>query len=132
MLFLALLAASFDRRLMAATQREAAVLRASEEWFRSQYRNTPLPLHSLDEAGRIVQISDAWLDLLGFTREEVLGRKLTDVMTSASAELYQREQGTVRDAEHGSVAKDGREITTLLSARVERTVSGTGTSSSEA
>jgi len=47
-LFLALIAAMFDRRFALLAEREAAALRESEERFRSLYRRTPLPLHSLD------------------------------------------------------------------------------------
>src|SRR5215211_1362274 len=84
-LFLALIAAMFDRRFALLAEREAAALRVSEERFRSLYRRTPLPLHSLDGDGRIEHVSDAWLDLLGYRREEAKGRPLTEFMTEASA-----------------------------------------------
>ena len=64
-LSLALLASYFDRQVAASAEREAALLRESEERFRTLYRSTPLPLHVLDAEGCIFQVSDAWLDLLG-------------------------------------------------------------------
>ena len=57
-LFLSLVAAMFDRRFALLAEREATALRASEERFRSLYRGTPLPLHSLDQQGRIEQVSN--------------------------------------------------------------------------
>jgi PAS domain S-box-containing protein len=60
-------------------------LRSSEERFRALYRGTPLPLHSLDAAGRLEQVGDAWLTLLGYERAEVLGRPLADFMADGSA-----------------------------------------------
>ena len=36
---------------------------------------TPAMLHSIDAEGRLVSVSDAWLAKLGYTREEVLGRR---------------------------------------------------------
>ena len=35
--------------------------------------------------GRIEQVSDAWLSLLGYARQEVIGRPLVNFMTEASA-----------------------------------------------
>jgi PAS domain S-box-containing protein len=37
---------------------------------------TPAMLHSIDERGRLVSVSDAWLAKLGYTRDEVLGAHL--------------------------------------------------------
>ena len=84
-LFLALVAAMFDRHFAQLAHREAEALRASEERFRSLYRGTPLPLHSLDREGRIEQVSQTWLDLLGYREEEVLGRPLINFLTEESA-----------------------------------------------
>lgn len=85
-LFLAIVAAIFDRRFVDMAEREAAALRRSEELFRALYRRTPLPLHALDVDGRLQEVSDAWLDLLGYSREEVLGRPLVSFMTEDSSE----------------------------------------------
>jgi len=84
-LFLALVAAMFDRHFAHLARREAEALRASEERFRSLYRGTPLPLHSLDREGRIEQVSQTWLDLLGYREDEVLGRPLINFLTEESA-----------------------------------------------
>jgi PAS domain S-box-containing protein len=84
-LFLALVAAMFDRHFAQLAHREAEALRASEERFRSLYRGTPLPLHSLDREGRIEQVSQTWLDLLGYREDEVVGRPLINFLTEESA-----------------------------------------------
>jgi PAS domain S-box-containing protein len=97
-------------------------LRRSEEQFRTLYRETPLPLHSLGADGCIDQVSDAWLDLLGYRREEVIGRRLTDFMTAESrADGRNLLQGDdVREAECHLVKKSGEVIDVLLSVRAER------------
>ena len=87
-LFLALLAAMFDRRFALLAEREAVALRQSEERFRSLYRGTPLPLHSLDRTGRIEQVSNTWLALHGHVREDVVGRPLVDFLTEPSARQF--------------------------------------------
>jgi len=84
-LFLALVSAMFDRRFARVAQREAAALRESEERFRSLYRGTPLPLHSLDREGRIEQVSQTWLQLLGYREDKVLSRPLINFLTEESA-----------------------------------------------
>src|SRR5687767_4094038 len=130
-LFLALIAAMFDRRFAVLAEREAQALRESEERFRTLYRKTPLPLHSLDVEGRIEQVSDAWLKLLGYARQEVIGRPLVNFMTEASA----RQRITVhwpkllageelRAAEYRLVTKDGDILDCILSAFVERDEAG--------
>ena len=53
-------------------------------------RNTPTMLHSIDEHGRIAEVSDLWLATLGYTWEEVIGRPSTDFLSEASAR-YARE-----------------------------------------
>ncbi len=61
-------------------ERDAAYdqLRASEARLHRFYARTPAPLHATDAAGRLIAVSDRWLDLLGYAREEVLGRSIAD------------------------------------------------------
>jgi len=125
-LVLALLASAFDRQSALHAERETVLLRESEERLRKLYRETPLPLHAIGPDGRIEESSDAWLDLLGHTREEALGRKLTDFMTQESAQRYQEAvrassqcSGELPQAEYQFVRKSGEILDTLLSAREE-------------
>lgn len=130
-LFLALIAAMFDRRFALLAEREAAALRASEEQYRTLYKKTPLPLHSVNEAGIIEHVSEAWLDLLGYQREEVVGRPITDFMTEDS--IQQRDEvywptllreGALKDAEFRLMTKSGAILDVLFSGRVERDADG--------
>jgi PAS domain S-box-containing protein len=126
-LLFALIASLFDRQFASIAEREALLLRRSEEQFRTLYRDTPLPLHSLGPDGRIDQVSDAWLDLLGYTREEVIGRPLTDFMTEESKARRKDvdrpillKGGDVKESEYRLFKKSGEVIEVLLSLRVER------------
>jgi PAS domain S-box-containing protein len=126
-LFLALVASMFDRRFAEAAEREADALRRSEEQFRALYRKTPLPLHALDEEGAVREVSDAWLDLLGCEREDVIGRALTSFMSEASAARFVAadrphlvKTGALRDAECRLVTRGGEALDVLLSVRIER------------
>lgn len=55
------------------------------------YNQAPCGYHSLDKNGVIVQINDTELGWLGYTREEVIGRKITDFFTPAAREFFQKE-----------------------------------------
>src|SRR5258708_19034573 len=83
-LLLALVASTFDRKLTTLAEREAALLRESEAQLRKLYRETPLPLHAIVADGRIEQVSDAWLKLLGYPREDTTARNLRAFFTQHS------------------------------------------------
>jgi CHASE3 domain sensor protein len=81
----------------------AAKLQAEE--LRDLYDNAPIGYHSVDENGYFVRINNTWLTWLGYSRDELLGKKRhSDIMTPQSAERHRREarplfdaQGHVRD-----------------------------------
>jgi diguanylate cyclase (GGDEF)-like protein/PAS domain S-box-containing protein len=79
------LAATVDSRRDTLAQ-----LSASEARLRSLYMQTPAMLHSLDTRGRILSVSGQWLQTLGFTESEVLGRLVTDFLTTESAQEAKR------------------------------------------
>lgn len=127
----ATLASLYDRRFAVLAEREADALRRSEEHARLLYQRTPLPLHTLNARGRIEQVSDHWLGLLGYERVEVLGHELTDFMTPDSARRRNEEhwprlqqQGELSEAEYRLVAKDGRVLDCVLSAIALRDAEG--------
>jgi PAS domain S-box-containing protein len=74
-------------------QRKAAEdhLRESERKYRSIYHNTPAMLHSIDADYKLVSVSDYWLEATGYSREEVIGRRLTDFFTPRSQEYAENE-----------------------------------------
>jgi len=110
-------------------QRKTAeeALRQSEERYRSIYHHTPAMLHSINEAGVLISVSDHWLEALGYQREEVVGRELTAFMTSDSSR-YAREvviprffrTGSCKDVAYRFVKRDGGVIDVLLSAIGDR------------
>lgn len=94
------------------------------------YASTPAMLHSLDASGLLVAISEYWLEELGYGREEVLGRPVSDFFTAASrahAATVQPEllrTGRCDKVEYQMVCKDGRVIDVELSAVLERDAGG--------
>jgi len=49
-------------------------LREGENRFRLLFERLPLGYQSLDENGRILEVNQAWLDTLGYAREQVIGK----------------------------------------------------------
>lgn len=59
-------------------------LRLSEERYRHIYHKTPVMLHSIDIRGRIIRVSDHWVEVMGYQREDVIGRQLISFFTPES------------------------------------------------
>ena len=59
-------------------------LKESEHRYRSLYNDTPVMLHSIDHDGRLISVSDYWLALLGYERNEVIGRRSVEFLTEKS------------------------------------------------
>ncbi|MDD5758037.1 MAG: PAS domain S-box protein [Desulfobulbaceae bacterium] len=101
-------------------------LSASEARFRSLYLHTPALLHSIDSSGKILSISDYWSEILGYSREEVLGKQLTDFMTQESKERAEQtviphffRTGFCKDVSYNFIKKNGEIIDVILSAIAE-------------
>ena len=95
----------------------------AEEEISDLYNNAPCGYHSLDKDGAFLRINDAELSWLGYSREEIIGKKrFPDLLTAESAGVYSmsfpalKERGWVRDLEFEMVRKDGTIMPVLLNA----------------
>ncbi|MHA2368243.1 MAG: PAS domain S-box protein [Candidatus Hodarchaeales archaeon] len=99
-------------------------LRESEDRFRLMFENAPLGYQSLDENGHLLDVNQAWLDITGYSREEVIGRRLTDFLIPKYHEKFQinfplfKEAGCIRDIEYEIARKDGEQIFVEFNGRV--------------
>jgi two-component system cell cycle sensor histidine kinase/response regulator CckA len=96
----------------------------TDEQFAAVFRVLPVMAHSIDREGRLVHVSDAWLERLKYERDDVIGRPLTDFLTEegrnrATGEVIPRffREGRVDDIPYAFVASDGEIVDILLSAR---------------
>lgn len=87
------------------------------------YHNAPCGYHSLDKDGVIVRMNSTELGWLGYSSEEVLGRRrFADFMTTESMVRFEetfplfKKQGSIRDVEFEVFRKDGTTIHVLVNA----------------
>ena len=99
--------------------------------YRTLYRSTPAMLHTVDGDGLIITVTNHWLSKLGFTRDEVLGRPITDFMSVADQKKYADgglreliEEGDFNNLERQMVSKDGQPIDLVMSAISHRDENG--------
>ena len=114
-------------------QRRSAeqMLRESEGRYRSLYHHTPAMLHSIDPGGRLLSVSDYWVEVMGYSREEVIGSSLTDFFTPESRQYAKTtvfpqffRNGFCQDIPYQFVKKSGDKIDVLLSAIADRDAAG--------
>ncbi|MBC8391248.1 MAG: PAS domain S-box protein, partial [Deltaproteobacteria bacterium] len=115
------------------TERKQAeeALRESEEKFRHLYRNTPVMLHSIDSQERLLSVSNHWLEVMGYKRDEVIGLKITGFLTEASKKYAIEvvlpdffKNGYCKEVPYQVIKKNGEAIDVLLSAISEKDDSG--------
>ncbi len=109
-----------------ATERKRTeeALQESEERFRLLYERTPLGYQSLDENGHFIEVNQAWLDVLGYSREEVIGKSFADFLRSEWGDHFKdnfprfKAVGEILDIEFEMVKKDGSFITVSFNGRI--------------
>ncbi len=91
------------------------------------YEKTPAMLHSVNPQMEMVAVSDYWLEVMGYTREEIIGahpRLFLSEQSLVNAEKNSWPQffkhGVARDLEYQYVCKDGRVLDVLVSSALER------------
>jgi diguanylate cyclase (GGDEF)-like protein/PAS domain S-box-containing protein len=124
------LALSMRRMANAILEREAA-LAASEAHYHALFSGAPLAYQSLDVAdSRLIEVNDAWLALLGYRREEVVGREIGEFLDSRSLPVLREafpsfvSNGQIDDLLLDFQHQDGRAIRVQLNGRIHQTPQG--------
>lgn len=96
------------------------------------YNNAPCGYHSLDQDGLFVRVNDTELSWLGYTRDELVGKKkFGDVITGESLDVFEnnfpvlKDRGWVRDLEFNMIRKNGTILPVLLNSTAVKDASGT-------
>ncbi|MEI7769730.1 MAG: PAS domain S-box protein, partial [Chloroflexales bacterium] len=86
------------------------------------YENAPNGYHSLDADGKIAMVNQTELAWLGYSRDELIGRPFTDLITAQSRSVFQesyplfKQRGWVRGVEYEIIRKNGTTFDVLLDA----------------
>ena len=70
--------------------RMQTALRESEARFRVLYEKAPLPYQSLDENGNFIEVNQAFLDVLGYARADVIGRNFSEFLAPDRADHFKQ------------------------------------------
>jgi PAS domain S-box-containing protein len=104
---------------------ETADLERAERRYEDLYHSTPAMLHTIDADGRITDVSDHWLEKLGYKREAVIGRSILDFLSKSSRKLLDggmREiiaAGDRKNVPREMVNNDGEILDVVMSAHSE-------------
>jgi PAS domain S-box-containing protein len=109
------------------TERKQAeeILQKSEERFRELFNNTPNAYQSLDEDGRFVDVNNDWLDMLGYTEQEIMGRSFEEFWSDETKGMFPhtfdhfKKVCAINNSELVLKKNDGELITVLLTGRVQ-------------
>jgi PAS domain S-box-containing protein len=109
------------KRMEEELRRSAAELRESEQRFRNLCTQAPVMLMAFDPAGRVRDVSDFWLQTMGYAREEVVGidgwRFLTEEsqvrLREVIAENERRREVVIKNMPLRGIKKDGSTIELL-------------------
>jgi len=117
--------------LTVAVYTEVAVQAKIERHYRDLYRATPAMLYTVDPEGRIILCSDRWLRKMGYRREEVLGRYISEFMTPSSQALLSGGRlrqlistGNLDNERREFINREGQVMEVLISAHAERDTQG--------
>jgi two-component system NtrC family sensor kinase len=116
-----------------ASERKRAerALRESEEDFRRLYDEAPFGYHEIDAQGRIVNLNRTECEMLGYSRDEMIGRPIVDFVSedqreaarAAVAEKIRGERPLVPIERHYQ-ARDGRRLIVAIEERYRSDAEG--------
>ena len=108
-------------------RREAEkALAESESRFKLLYEQAPLPYQSLDDEGNFIQVNQSWLNTLGYTLDEVIGRNFGDFLHQDWIEHFKlnfprfKAVGEILGVEFEMVKKDGSTILVAFNGKIDR------------
>ena len=113
-----------------ASREMAGQPQESEEHGRLIYQRTPASVHAVDHLGMLIDVSDRWLELVGYERAEVIGRPIFEFYTPESAEPARdhfealRAGNLLLTGERHMRCRDGRILDVEMVLEVERDPDG--------
>jgi len=103
----------------------------NEEYFRFLYERAPVGYHSLNEKGKIIEVNPAWLTLLGYRRDEVIGRRFDDFLARDYVAHFKKSfprfkaAGEIHGVQSEMIKKDGTPIFMEIDGKISYKEDGT-------
>jgi PAS domain S-box-containing protein len=100
-------------------------MRKSEEKYRQFYEDAPLGYQSLNASGNFLDVNREWLNVLGYSKEEVIGRFFGDFVDHESLDTFTQNfprfkaGGKTRATEFQMIKKDGTRVTVSFDGNIE-------------
>ena len=107
-------------------RRAETALQESEAKFKLLYQQAPLPYQSLNEEGDFIEVNQSWLNTLGYTRDEVIGRNFGDFLHRDWVDHFRenfprfKAIGEILGVEFEMVKKDGSTILVAFNGKIGR------------
>lgn len=102
------------------------LLKENTEKFRLLYEKAPIAFQSLDENGFIKDVNQAWLDILGYSRDEVIGKSFEDFLKNEWIDHFKehfprfKDAGEILGVEFGMLKKNGSPLLALFIGKILR------------
>ncbi|MEA3444389.1 MAG: PAS domain S-box protein [Bacteroidota bacterium] len=99
-------------------------LNKSEEKFRNLFHYSPLGYQSLDSTGCFIEVNNAWLEMLGYTREEVIGKNFIEFIPKESYNYFKEvfetfiANGQSQNKEVEMLKKNGNHLSVLFNGKI--------------
>ncbi len=93
--------------------------------FTHRFEETPLPYQILDGDGRLTSVNKAWINLMGYSANEVIGKWFGDFMTARFHPVFEqcfdiaKKAGSIHNLECDLIKKDGGSITIAFEGNVQ-------------
>ena len=106
------------------------ILKENEIKFRLLYEEAPMPYQSLDQNGNFLAVNNTWLEQLGYSKKEVIGKNFGDFVVPANRVLFTeafnrfKKKGEVHNRIFEMVKKDGGIITVEFEGKIARDEDG--------
>ena len=104
-------------------QRAHILLSETKQAHQNLYDHTPAMIHAVDEVGGLMDVNQFWLEKLGYTRNEVIGKNVFDFISMQSILDIENSvipdftrSGNAKNVPYTFVTKEGELVYTLLSA----------------
>lgn len=95
-----------------------------EKYFRLLFNKAPLAYQSLDGKGTIIAVNQAWLELLGYPRKEVIGKCFCNFLSPKEKQLFHsrfqkfKDNGKVNNIDYKMVKANGEVIDVIFNGKI--------------